>query len=107
MSGSLRLFAAICLGLVPYCARAAGEPITVFAAAITDVLQEIDHGYTRETGTPARESFAASSTLARQIEAGAPAQIFISADAKWMDYLARKGLIAGQVPLLSNKFAVR
>lgn len=107
MSGSLQLFAAICLCLVPYCARAAGEPITVFAAAITDVLPEIDHGYTREAGTPARVSFSASSTLARQIKAGAPAQILISADTQWMDCLARQELIAGQVPQFSNELAVR
>lgn len=107
MSRSLRLFVAICVCLIPCCARAAGDPITVFAAAsLTDALQEIDRDYTRDTGTPVRESFAASSTLARQIEAGAPAQIFVSADTKWMDYLAGKGLIAAQVPLLSNDLAL-
>ena len=72
----------------------AQDDITVFAAAsLTNALQEIDGAYMRRTGEVVRHSFASSSALARQIEAGAPAQVFMSADAKWMDYLAGKGLI--------------
>jgi molybdate transport system substrate-binding protein len=68
--------------------------ITVFAAAsLSDVLKEIGSEFQRETGIASRFSFAASSALARQIESGAPAQVFVSADADWMDYLAGKGLI--------------
>ncbi|HEX3430042.1 MAG TPA: molybdate ABC transporter substrate-binding protein [Rhizomicrobium sp.] len=81
--------------------------ITVFAAAsLTDALHDIDQSYTKTSGFPVKESFASSSTLARQIEAGAPAQIFISADTKWLDYLVQKGLIAAQRPLLSNELAL-
>lgn len=79
------------------------QQLTVFAAAsLTNALEEIDAAYTKQTKVAVRESFASSSTLARQIEAGAPAQIFISADTKWMDYLIGKGLIATDAPLLGN-----
>jgi len=107
MRGFLRLFAAVCVSLFPYCARAGDQTITVFgAASLSNALQEIDAAYTKETGSPVKEAFAASSALARQIEAGAPAQVFISADTKWMDYLAQKGLLAAQTPLLSNELAL-
>jgi molybdate transport system substrate-binding protein len=69
-------------------------PITVFAAtSLTNVLQELGDGFTRETTIPIRFSFAASSALARQIESGAPADIFFSADLEWMDYLQTRNLI--------------
>jgi molybdate transport system substrate-binding protein len=69
-------------------------PITVFAAAsLTNVLQELGDGFTKETQIPIRFSFAASSALARQIENGSPADIFFSADLEWMDYLQTRGLI--------------
>ncbi len=101
------ILAAVCVSLIAPGASAASAPITVFAAAsLTNALQDIDRAYTKSTGSPVKESFASSSTLARQIEAGAPAEIFISADTKWMDYLARKQLIAVQTPLLSNELAL-
>ncbi len=72
----------------------AGRPVTVFAAAsLTNVLQKIGDDFTRATGVPVRLSFAASSVLARQIEAGASADVFVSADQEWMDYLDQRGLI--------------
>jgi molybdate transport system substrate-binding protein len=93
---------AIVAALTASGAAAAGK-ITVFAAAsLTNALQDIDAAYTKRTGSAVAESFASSSTLARQIEAGAPAQIFISADTKWMDYLAARGLIATRTALLGN-----
>jgi molybdate transport system substrate-binding protein len=68
--------------------------ITVFAAAsLTDALQEVSEAYTKNGGTPVRISFGASSTLARQIEAGAKADVFFSADIDWVDYLQTRGLI--------------
>jgi molybdate transport system substrate-binding protein len=102
------LFAiAALLVLLPHVQAETGTPIVVFAAAsLTDALEEIDAGYTKQTGVVVKESFAASSTLARQIEAGAPAQMFISADTKWMDYLAGKGLIGVQTTLLGNALAL-
>jgi molybdate transport system substrate-binding protein len=68
--------------------------ITVFAAAsLTNVLQELGDGFTKETSNPVRFSFAASSALARQIENGSPADVFFSADVEWMDYLQARNLI--------------
>jgi molybdate transport system substrate-binding protein len=53
-------------------------------------MQDIAKAYKKEKNVEVVSSFASSSTLARQIEAGAPADLFISADQKWMDYAARK-----------------
>ncbi len=80
----------LALLLVP--AGASGQ--TVFAAAsLSEALRELAREWTAR-GTPApRLSFAASSALARQIEQGAPADLFLSADEPWMDYLAERGLI--------------
>jgi molybdate transport system substrate-binding protein len=66
------------------------ERILVFAAAsLKNALDEVNAAY----GKPVAASYAASSALARQIEAGAPAQVFISADLEWMDYLEKKNLL--------------
>jgi molybdate transport system substrate-binding protein len=68
--------------------------LTVFAAAsLTEVLQEIAEAYRAKTGVATRFSFGASSALAKQIEAGAPADAFVSADVEWMDYLASHGSV--------------
>ncbi|HEY5046772.1 MAG TPA: molybdate ABC transporter substrate-binding protein [Rhizomicrobium sp.] len=88
---------------------AAQDEITVFAAAsLTNALQDVDAAYGRRTGVVVKHSFASSSTLARQIEAGAPAQVFLSADAMWMDYLARKNLIdsASRRNVLGNQLVL-
>lgn len=70
------------------------RPILIFAAAsLTDALQEIGAGYEKTAHTVVKLSFAASSSLARQIEAGARADVFFSADTDWMDYLERRQLI--------------
>lgn len=81
--------------LVPATAvQAAGRVVTVFAAAsLTDVLDELGKAYTADSGVSVRFSFAASSALARQIESGAPADVFVSADQEWMNYLADRRLI--------------
>lgn len=69
-------------------------PITVFAAAsLKESMDAAAARYQRETGTPVRVSYAASSALARQIEQRAPADVFISADLDWMDRLQQRGLI--------------
>ena len=83
--------------LAPLTARADEVPgdITVFAAAsLTDAMKDIAELWTKAGHKAPRLSFGSSSTLARQIEQGAPANLFASADEKWMDYLAGKGLIA-------------
>ena len=75
-------------------ADATQAPIVVFgAASLTNVLQELGDSFTRETSVPVRFSFAASSSLARQIENGSMADIFFSADVEWMDYLQMRRLI--------------
>jgi molybdate transport system substrate-binding protein len=88
----MRFLVIICLLLAPLTAKAQG--LTVFAAAsLTDAMKDIS-GKWAAAGHPALSlSFGASSTLARQIEQGAPANVFASADEKWMDYLADKQLI--------------
>jgi molybdate transport system substrate-binding protein len=77
--------------------RAADAPPTALvvfgAASLTNVLQDIGNDYTRETGQEVSFSFAASSVLARQIEAGTRADVFVSADEEWMDYLQSRTLI--------------
>lgn len=71
--------------------------ITVFAAAsLTNAMQDIAAEYKKEKNVEVVSSFASSSTLARQIEAGAPADLFISADQKWMDYAAEKNPLIRQ-----------
>lgn len=92
----MRAFAIFCtMFLLLTSARAADEKLLVFAAAsLTEVMNEIGDAYAK-TGKPKPVfSFAASSALARQIENAAPAALFISADEEWMDYLARRKLIA-------------
>jgi molybdate transport system substrate-binding protein len=67
-------------------------PLTVYAAAsLTDALGEVAAAYTRARGRPVRLSFAATSVLARQIEAGAQADAFVAADRAWLDYLEQRG----------------
>ena len=113
MSVVIRYFiVAACVLLSRTINAAAPEPpaaLTVFAAAsLADTLQSIGDAYTGATGVPVRMSFAASSALARQIEAGARADIFFSADQDWMDYLAQHGLIddASRMDLLGNRLAL-
>lgn len=93
----------LCLLLLPLTGAAQGSgaaqpPLTVFAAAsLKESLDEAAVAYQKASGTPVRVSYAASSALARQIEQGAPADVFFSADLEWMDYLQqRKRVDAGQ-----------
>jgi molybdate transport system substrate-binding protein len=73
---------------------AAAETITVFAAtSLKDALDENVRAYEARTGDKIVVSYAASSALAKQIESGAPADLFISADLDWMDYLEQRRLI--------------
>ena len=75
-------------------AAAQGRDVLVFAAAsLKNALDEISAQWQRESGKKAAISYAASNTLIKQIEQGAPADIFISADLDWMDYGQQKGLI--------------
>lgn len=81
--------------LLPLPAASQAPAITVFAAAsLTDSLKQVADAYKARTGATVTLSFGASSTLARQIEQGAAADLFFSADSDWMDYLEKAGQIA-------------
>lgn len=83
------------LALLCFCAAAGAQSITVFAAAsLRNALDEAAAAYAAGGKAKPVVSYAASSALARQIENGAPADLFVSADLGWMDYLDRKGLLA-------------
>ena len=106
----VRLFAGamLTLSLTGHALADEGK-ITVFAAAsLTNALQDIAAAYKKEKNVEVVSSFASSSTLARQIEAGAPADLFISADQKWMDYAAEKKSIDATTreTLLGNSLVV-
>jgi molybdate transport system substrate-binding protein len=88
---------------------AQGNDVLVFAAAsLKDALDDITAQYKHNTGKSIRVSLAASSTLAKQIENGAPADIFISADLDWMDYLAQRNFVkpSTRKNLLGNKLVL-
>ena len=88
---------------------AAQAPLNALAAAsLKEVMDAQGEAFTRAGGPPVRFSYAASSTLARQVEAGAPADLFVSADSDWMDYVAMKGLIdpASRRDLVTNSLAL-
>jgi molybdate transport system substrate-binding protein len=81
----------------------------VFAAAsLKNALDDADAAFTKATGVKVTASYEASSALAKQIEQGAPADVFISADLKWMDYVAEKKWIKPEtrVNLLGNKLVL-
>jgi molybdate transport system substrate-binding protein len=99
----MRLLLFLCVLLVPLAARA--QELTVFAAAsLTDAMKDVSTLWVQAGHPPLRTSFASSSILARQVEQGAPANLFASADEKWMNYLAEKDLIASDTrqDLLGN-----
>ncbi|MGE0419947.1 MAG: molybdate ABC transporter substrate-binding protein, partial [Acetobacteraceae bacterium] len=82
------------LGLLLAPVASWGRDVTMFAAAsLTDALKDVSAEWVKAGHTPFRLSFGASSSMARQIEQGAPANVYASADQKWMDYLAGKNLI--------------
>lgn len=87
----------------------AEQKITVLAAAsLSNAMTEITAAYEKEQAVNIQTSFAASSALAKQIGKGAPADIFMSADTKWMTYLQDKNLInpSSRINLLGNKLVV-
>jgi len=90
-------------------ALAQGRDVLVFAAAsMKNALDDVAAQWQRETGKKVVISYAASNTLIRQIEQGAPADIFISADLDWMEYGEQKGLIKKdtRVNLLGNRLVL-
>jgi molybdate transport system substrate-binding protein len=100
---------AVAVAAIPTPAAAQNKSLTIFAAAsMKSALDEIHAAYTAKTGIKITVSYAASSALAKQIEQGAPADVFISADTDWMDYAASKKTIneSSRVNLLGNSIVL-
>ena len=100
---------ALALSFLPGIAQAQNDMVVFAAASLKNALDEIATGWSKDTGKPMPKiSYAASSALAKQIEQGAPADMFISADLDWMDYLAGKSLIQADTRfnLLGNKIVL-
>ena len=102
------VFAGAGFGVQP--SRAAATPaLLVFgAASLANVLDELGVAYAKESGQAVKGSYASSSVLARQLEAGAPADIFLSADLEWMDQVQSHSLIkpATRRNLLANRLVL-
>ena len=94
---------------VPHHAAAQDNTIIVFAAAsMNNALDEVDAAFTKKTGVKVVASYAASSALMKQIEQGAPADVFVSADVNWMDYGAQRNLVRNdtRINLLGNRLVL-
>jgi molybdate transport system substrate-binding protein len=94
---------------LPPSAVAQGKTITVFAAAsMKNALDDINAAYTKSTGVKVVTSYAASSALVKQIESGAPADVFASADLDWMEYGSQKKVIKDdtRINLLGNRLVL-
>ncbi len=90
-------------------ASAQEKTLTVFAAAsMKNALDDVDAAYTRKSGVKLAVSYAASSALMKQIEQGAPADVFVSADLDWMDYGSQKKVVRDdtRVNLLGNRIVL-
>ncbi len=105
MTQLIRLFCAVVLTLATQSAFA--QELTVFAAAsMKNALDDVDAAWKAGGGAAVAASYASSSTLAKQIEQGAPADVFISADRQWVDYLAERGLIDTPRDLVGNRLVL-
>lgn len=106
----LSLFALVVVAVaVAAPAKPARQPILVFAAAsLQGSLDEVAAAWTRRSGQAVKISYAGSSALARQIVQGAPADVFVSADAQWMDTLQAQGAIdpATRFDLVGNRLVL-
>ena len=108
LAGLFIVFTMLCGSASPP-AFAQDKSLTVFAAAsMKNALDDVDAAYTAKTGVKIAASYAASSVLAKQIEQGAPADVFVSADIDWMDYATTKKAIAAstRLNLLGNSIVL-
>jgi molybdate transport system substrate-binding protein len=106
-----RFFAAfgiVLLALGPVRAAKADDIVVFAAASLKNALDDTAHAFEHQSGASVKISYAASSQLAKQIESGAPADIFISADLAWMDYVQKRNLIqpATRRNLLGNRLVL-
>src|SRR5579885_2494627 len=105
----LLLILLLVLAHAGFVSAAMARDVVVFAAAsLKNALDDASAAYEKEAGVKALISYAASSTLAKQIESGAPADLFISADLDWMDYLQKQNLIepGTRLTLVGNKLVL-
>lgn len=100
--------AIVLMALSPFQATQAQDVVVFAAASLTNALDEAGQLFERQGGAHTKISYAASSALAKQIESGAPADMFISADLDWMDYLEQHHLIqtATRKNLLGNRLVL-
>jgi molybdate transport system substrate-binding protein len=87
-------------------AKSTGTVLVFAAASTTNALNEVKAQFSQETGIAVETSYAASSTLAQQAVHGAGADLFISADTKWADFLAKQGLVVRRQDILGNRLVV-
>jgi molybdate transport system substrate-binding protein len=106
--GMLSLAAGLLLGSTAQAGAQGGDLVVFAAASLKNALDAINTRWQQQSGNKATLSYAASSALAKQLEQGAPAQIFISADLDWMDYVAAKNLIKpeSRSNLLGNRLVL-
>jgi molybdate transport system substrate-binding protein len=103
------LAVALAIAVAPPTAVAQDQSITVFAAAsMKNALDDVDAAFTKKSGVKVVASYDASSALMKQIEGGASADVFVSADLKWMDYGSQKKLVKDdtRVNLLGNQLVL-
>ncbi|OAN11700.1 molybdate ABC transporter substrate-binding protein [Photobacterium jeanii] len=103
--GKLLALASICVAATVQ----ANDKVTIFAASsLTNAVTDIAKAYEAQADVTTRLSFASSSALARQIAQGAPADIYISANQKWMSYLSEQQAVESDsvTPLLHNSLVV-
>lgn len=98
----------LCLSWLPITTTASADTTVFAAASLKNALDEISQSWAAQKSGKVVLSYAASSALARQIEKGAPADIFVSADLEWMDYLAQRKLVndASRVNMLRNELVM-
>ncbi|MXO89197.1 molybdate ABC transporter substrate-binding protein [Alteraurantiacibacter aestuarii] len=111
MTSALRILLAIWLALplLASCAPAQQRgPVVLAAASLTDAMEEVADSWEAQGHARPVLSFAGTSSLARQVEAGAPADIFVSADSEWMDWLEDRDLVraGSRHDLLTNDLVI-
>lgn len=107
--GRGRLCVFFALYLITGATHAADDDLLVFAAAsLQNAMEAVVEAYHSRTGVDVAVSYAGSSTLARQIESGAPADVYVSANRGWVDYLEQAGLLRpdSRVALLGNRLVL-
>lgn len=97
--------------VAPVLAQSTAQPknvVILAAASLKNALDDASAAWTKETGKATRIAYAGSPALARQIESGVPADLFISADVRWMDYVAERMLIkpASRADFLGNEIVL-